>query len=168
MTPYQLFLRRLLAYPTLLISVGCSFNKRQQTQTEFWLAEKNAGMLSIVCSAAASWLTAMAAPEILVLIRERPRGSRTIRHLICDIRGTLEWKNVMADLQGSREHWMSASGCESLRHITHPDILSCVSVFRRATNATLWLEAKAGTGSLERVRQDMAHAFTEILAMVKG
>jgi SSS family solute:Na+ symporter len=119
-------------------------------------------------TAMATPATAMAAPEILDLIQERPRGNRTTLHLSCDILGTLEWKNFVDNLQGSREHWVSASGRESIRRITHPDILSCVSVSRGATNATLWLEAEAETNSLERVKQDMAHAYTEILTVVKG
>ena len=58
MTAYQLFLCLLLAYIIVLIAVGWYFNKRQQTQTDFWLAGKGAGFFSIGCSAAASWLTA--------------------------------------------------------------------------------------------------------------
>lgn len=119
-------------------------------------------------TAVAAPATAMAAPEILDTIREHPRGNRTILHLSCDILGTLEWKNFVKDLQGSREHWVTASGHESIRRITHPDILSCVSVSRGETNATLWLEAEAQTDSLERVRQDIAQAYTEILTVVKG
>lgn len=63
---------------------------------------------------------------------------------------------------------MSVSGLESVRRITHPDILSCVSVTRGETNATLWLEAEAKPDSMERVKQELSCAYTEILTVVKG
>ncbi|MCP4114491.1 MAG: sodium:solute symporter family protein [Desulfobacteraceae bacterium] len=109
-----------------------------------------------------------AQPEIMDSIRERVLGDRTILHLSCDILGTLEWKNFVKGLQDSGDHWVSASGLESVRRITHPDILSCVSVTRGETDATLWLEAEAQNGSLERVKQELSHAYTEILTVIKG
>ncbi|ACN14676.1 sodium/solute symporter family protein [Desulforapulum autotrophicum HRM2] len=149
-----------------LVFVGVSLSTAPTSRVRLALFFKNEA--EKLTTAMATPATAMAAPEILDLIQERPRGNRTTLHLSCDILGTLEWKNFVDNLQGSREHWVSASGRESIRRITHPDILSCVSVSRGATNATLWLEAEAETNSLERVKQDMAHAYTEILTVVKG
>ena len=58
MTAYQLFLLFLTLYIGILIATGLYFSKRQKTLTDFWLAGKEAGGLSIGFSAAASWLTA--------------------------------------------------------------------------------------------------------------
>ncbi len=111
---------------------------------------------------------AMENPEIMDTIQERARGNSTILHLSCDLLGTLEWKNFVKGLQNSGEHWVSVSGLESVRRITHPDILSCVSVTRGETSATLWLEAEAKPDSMERVKQELSCAYTEILTVVKG
>ncbi len=58
MTAYQLFLLILTIYIGILIATGLYFSKRQKTLTDFWLAGKDAGFLSLGFSAAASWLTA--------------------------------------------------------------------------------------------------------------
>jgi SSS family solute:Na+ symporter len=58
MTAYQVFLFFLSSYILLLLVAGVYFSSRQKTGTDFWLAGKKAGSLSIGFSAAASWLTA--------------------------------------------------------------------------------------------------------------
>lgn len=58
MTPYYLFLLVLSAYIFFLILTGVYFSRKQRSQTDFWLAGKSVGALSIGFSAAASWLTA--------------------------------------------------------------------------------------------------------------
>ena len=58
MSAYNLFLLVLSFYIFILISIGFYFNRRQTSATDFWLAGKSAGFLSIGFSAAASWLTA--------------------------------------------------------------------------------------------------------------
>ncbi|MBI9089531.1 MAG: sodium:solute symporter family protein [Desulfobacterium sp.] len=110
----------------------------------------------------------MAAPGIIDAIQERPRGNRTILHLSCDILGTMEWKTFLKRLQKSGEQWVSVSGFESIQRISHPDIRSWVSVTRGENASTLWLEAEARTDSLGGVKQELSHAYTEILTLVKG
>ncbi len=59
MGAYTLFLLVLSVYIAFLVLIGLYFNKTQTTTaTDFWLAGKSAGWLSIGFSAAASWLTA--------------------------------------------------------------------------------------------------------------
>lgn len=58
MSGYHLFLLVLFIYIFILVLTGLYFSKRQTTPTDFWLAGKSAGVLSIGFSAAASWLTA--------------------------------------------------------------------------------------------------------------
>jgi SSS family solute:Na+ symporter len=58
MASYHLFFIILLVYISFLILTGFYFSKRQNSQTDFWLAGKSAGFLSVGFSAAASWLTA--------------------------------------------------------------------------------------------------------------
>ncbi len=58
MSAYHLFVFFLFIYICFLVMTGIYFNKQQQSQTDFWLAGKSAGFLSIGFSAAASWLTA--------------------------------------------------------------------------------------------------------------
>lgn len=58
MNAYQLFIVLLLCYISLLIFIGWRFNKKQRSLSDFFLAGKAAGTLSIGFSAAASWLTA--------------------------------------------------------------------------------------------------------------
>ena len=58
MSAYHLFLLVLFIYIIGLILTGFYFNKKNTSPTDFWLAGKSAGFLSIGFSAAASWLTA--------------------------------------------------------------------------------------------------------------
>ncbi len=58
MGAYPLFLLVLFIYIFVLILIGLYFSKHQTSPTDFWLAGKSAGFLSIGFSAAASWLTA--------------------------------------------------------------------------------------------------------------
>lgn len=58
MDAYYLFLLVLFVYIFFLVLTGFYFNKKQQSPTDFWLAGKSAGWISIGFSAAASWLTA--------------------------------------------------------------------------------------------------------------
>ncbi|WP_022669284.1 sodium:solute symporter family protein [Desulfospira joergensenii] len=58
MNAFHLFLLVLFVYLSFLILTGLYFNKRQVSQTDFWLAGKSAGVFSLGFSAAASWLTA--------------------------------------------------------------------------------------------------------------
>lgn len=58
MSAYHLFLLILSGYIGFLVLTGIHFSKQQQSQTDFWLAGKSVGFLSIGFSAAASWLTA--------------------------------------------------------------------------------------------------------------
>jgi len=58
MNSYALFLLVLFLYIGVLVATGLYFSKRQNSLTDFWLAGRQAGWLSIGFSAAASWLTA--------------------------------------------------------------------------------------------------------------
>jgi len=58
MNSYSLFLIVLFLYIGILVATGLYFSKRQHSLTDFWLAGRRAGWLSIGFSAAASWLTA--------------------------------------------------------------------------------------------------------------
>lgn len=75
MTAYQLFLLLLTLYIALLIAIGLYFSKRQRTLTDFWLAGKEAGWLSIGFSAAASWLTAGAMLAVIGFFLLQGMGS---------------------------------------------------------------------------------------------
>ncbi|WP_051309946.1 sodium:solute symporter family protein [Desulfogranum japonicum] len=58
MNGFHLFLVILGIYLIFLVAVGIHFNKKDHSPSQFWLAGKSAGTLSIGFSAAASWLTA--------------------------------------------------------------------------------------------------------------
>lgn len=58
MAAYHLFLIFLSVYIGFLVFTGLYFNRKNQSQTDFWLAGKAAGFISVGFSAAASWLTA--------------------------------------------------------------------------------------------------------------
>lgn len=58
MQAYSVFLVVLFVYIGALVGTGLYFSKRQRSLTDFWLAGKRAGWLSLGFSAAASWLTA--------------------------------------------------------------------------------------------------------------
>ena len=58
MSDYALFIGLLALYIGSLIGIGLYYNKKQKSSTDFFLAGRELGALSIGFSAAASWLTA--------------------------------------------------------------------------------------------------------------
>jgi len=60
MEPYYLFLAFLALYIAALIGIGLFSARRQKSVTDFWLAGRELGPLTIGFSAAASWITASA------------------------------------------------------------------------------------------------------------
>jgi SSS family solute:Na+ symporter len=60
MEPYYLFLAFLVLYIAALIGIGLFSARRQKSVTDFWLAGRELGPLTIGFSAAASWITASA------------------------------------------------------------------------------------------------------------
>jgi SSS family solute:Na+ symporter len=60
MDPYQLFLAFLAVYILALVVIGLVSSRRQRSVTDFWLAGRDLGTVTIGFSAAASWITASA------------------------------------------------------------------------------------------------------------
>lgn len=60
MDPYYLFLILLATYIAMLVAIGLLSSKRQRSVTDFWLAGRELGTITIGFSAAASWITASA------------------------------------------------------------------------------------------------------------
>ncbi len=60
MAPYHLFLIFLAIYIAMLVAIGLLSSKRQRSVTDFWLAGRELGAITIGFSAAASWITASA------------------------------------------------------------------------------------------------------------
>jgi len=60
MAPYHLFLILLAIYIAMLVAIGMLSSKRQRSVTDFWLAGRELGAITIGFSAAASWTTASA------------------------------------------------------------------------------------------------------------
>jgi SSS family solute:Na+ symporter len=60
MDPYHLFLIFLAIYIAVLVAIGLLTSKRQRSVTDFWLAGRELGIITIGFSAAASWVTASA------------------------------------------------------------------------------------------------------------
>jgi SSS family solute:Na+ symporter len=60
MDPYNLFLIILMIYIAVLVAIGLLTSKRQRSVTDFWLAGRELGIITIGFSAASSWVTASA------------------------------------------------------------------------------------------------------------
>ena len=60
MDAYSLFLIFLAIYIAILLAIGLYFSGRQKSVTDFWLAGRELGPITIGFSAAASWITASA------------------------------------------------------------------------------------------------------------
>ncbi len=60
MDPYHLFLIFLAVYIATLVVIGLYSSRRQKSVTDFWLAGRELGPVTIGFSAAASWITASA------------------------------------------------------------------------------------------------------------
>lgn len=58
MEPSCIFLIFLSVYIAFLVVTGLYFNSKNRSQTDFWLAGRTPGFISVGFSAAASWLTA--------------------------------------------------------------------------------------------------------------
>jgi len=75
MTAYQVFLVVLSVYILFLVVTGFYFKRKGDSPTDFWLAGKSAGFISIGFSAAASWLTAGALLAVIGLYMLLGMGS---------------------------------------------------------------------------------------------
>ena len=168
MNPYQLFLCLLLAYITLLISVGWYFNKRQQTQTDFWLAGKKAGVLSIGCSAAASWLSAVIATDMIQFfcLALCAVGLATAAMSCTDTFATSGASCISRDIFQRYLH--PGAAMKQMLLVNRISVLIIIASATLGNRTILHLEAEARTDSLERVKQEFSHAYTEILTVVKG
>ncbi len=60
MDAYSLFLVFLAIYIAILLGIGLYFSRRQKSVTDFWLAGRELGPISIGFSAASAWITASA------------------------------------------------------------------------------------------------------------
>ncbi len=60
MDAYSLFLIFLAIYIAVLLGIGLYFSRRQKSVTDFWLAGRELGPITIGFSAASSWITASA------------------------------------------------------------------------------------------------------------
>ena len=57
---YSLFLIFLAIYIAILLGIGLYFSRRQKSVTDFWLAGRELGPITIGFSAASAWITASA------------------------------------------------------------------------------------------------------------
>ena len=60
MDAYSLFLTFLVIYVAVLLGIGLYFSRRQKSVTDFWLAGRELGPITIGFSAASAWITASA------------------------------------------------------------------------------------------------------------
>jgi len=60
MDAYSLFLVFLAIYIAILLGIGLYFSRRQRSETDFWLAGRELGPISIGLAAASAWTTASA------------------------------------------------------------------------------------------------------------
>ncbi len=60
MDAYSLFLIFLVIYVAVLLGIGLYFSRRQKSVTDFWLAGRELGPITIGFSAASAWITASA------------------------------------------------------------------------------------------------------------
>ncbi|HOV52724.1 MAG TPA: sodium:solute symporter family protein, partial [Methanothrix sp.] len=60
MDAYSLFIAFLVVYIAALAGIGLYFSRRQRSVTDFWLAGRELGPITIGFSAASAWITASA------------------------------------------------------------------------------------------------------------
>jgi SSS family solute:Na+ symporter len=84
-------------------------------------------------------------------------------HLSVELPGNILWKQLVAELSGSTEQWMSPAGAEAVQRFGHGNaqFLSCVTVTRGDNHTMLWFETEGEFKHLELLKQEICKALVD-------
>jgi SSS family solute:Na+ symporter len=92
------------------------------------------------------------------------RHEKNVRlHLSVELPGNILWKQLVAELSGSTEQWMSPAGAEAVQRFGHGNaqFFSCVTVTRGDNPSMLWFETEGEFKHLELLKQEICKALVD-------
>jgi len=107
--------------------------------------------------------------EVMSRIDVRDCGKTVRLHLEVDNLDNVDWKQLVAGLYGSGEHWVHLAGGESIQrfgHGKHGEFLSTVTVTRGSNLSMLWFETEGKLEYMEQLKQDVCRAFIDTKAVL--
>lgn len=99
-------------------------------------------------------------------IRTKQVGDIVYLHLEVDAPNPIEWDTYVRKIKNSGNYWVSTAGSDSIRRMTCPDFMSCISVTRGQRATSLWFEAQSSIRNLDTLKQDICDACTEVLGIM--
>jgi hypothetical protein len=93
----------------------------------------------------------------------RRHGENVRLHLSVELPGNILWKQLVAELSGSTEQWMSPAGAEAVQRFGHgkAQVFSCVTVTRGDNPSMLWFETEGEFEHLELLKQELYKALVD-------
>ncbi len=95
-------------------------------------------------------------------IKEKVTGERTHLHLNITASKALDWNKIVDKLKESYPVWVTPTGVDSVYRLTHPDMLSCVSMTRGSNNNEIWIAAEPRVESANAQRKELFTAYGEV------
>jgi SSS family solute:Na+ symporter len=92
------------------------------------------------------------------------RHDKNVRlHLSVELPGNILWKQLVAELSGSTEQWMSPAGAEAVQRFGHgaSQVVSCVTVTRGDNPSMLWFETEGEFEHLELLKLEIYKALVD-------
>ena len=100
-------------------------------------------------------------------IEEKITGERTHLHLNISASEALDWNKTIKKLKESYPAWVTPTGPDSVYRLTHPDMLSCVSMTRGSGYNEIWIAAEPRIDSVKVQKQELFTAYGEVSSVLE-
>ncbi len=100
-------------------------------------------------------------------IDEKVTGERTHLHLTITASKALDWNRTVEKLKESYPAWVTSTGPDSVYRLTHPDMLSCVSMTRGSEDNEIWIAAEPRVESAKALKRELFTAYGEVSSVLE-
>jgi len=100
-------------------------------------------------------------------IEKKVTGERTHLHIDITVSKALDWNRTVETLKGSYPAWVTPAGVDSVYRLTHPDMLSCVSMTRGRGDNEIWIAAEPRVESAKAMERELFTAYGEVSSVLE-
>jgi len=100
-------------------------------------------------------------------IKEKVTGERTHLHLNITVSKALDWNKTVEKLKENYPVWVTPTGPDSVYRLTHPDMLSCVSMTRGSDDNEIWIAAEPRVESANALKRELFTAYGEVSGVLE-
>lgn len=105
--------------------------------------------------------------QFLGKVDEKVTGERSHLHLNITASDTLDWDETIDKLKDSYPAWVTPTGPDSAYRLTHPDMLSCVSMTRGSGDNEIWIVAEPRVESAKAQKRELFTAYGEVTRVLE-